>query len=492
MLNSTVFFGKGATSTAPTAYTLQGTGGAGTDIVGGVLQLAGGRGTGAGAGGDIIFQTAAAGVSGTTLQALSERMRITSTGLVGIGTSSPQAQLHVSSTGFSATGVRITINSGGTSASSNPFLIEDNAGNHLFRVNATGTVFTSSNYNCALAANCYVSNNPADLAELTAVVGQASQYEPGDLVRQSKTDAQKVEHTFGSYDSGVYGIVTDRGQFLGKPGNLTEGVDAVKVSLVGYVKVKVSASNGQIQPGDYLAAGPRPGIAMKATQPSRVIGIAREAFSNSGDTTGLIEILVQPTFWMGEGSAIATVDTGATQATGDITIDHSLLPPGTADFFLAYVAAPLKALGIQIGQGIVRVAHLVANVIDTKVLNTETVNSQSGTIHILSTDQIQIQDRGTGEIYCTWLDHGEWVKVKGVCDAVPSSVSPAESPSVSSSPTPSQHATSPSATSSASASPDPSQISTPSPTYSATPTSIIVSVSPTPSPTPEDTLVPTP
>ncbi|MEK7214854.1 MAG: hypothetical protein AAB289_04595, partial [Chloroflexota bacterium] len=89
------YVGGGIYDTAPAAVTLQTSGGSGTDIAGANLILAGGRGTGAGAGGAIIFQTAPAGGTGTAANALTETMRITSAGTVGIGTSTPSGKLDV-------------------------------------------------------------------------------------------------------------------------------------------------------------------------------------------------------------------------------------------------------------------------------------------------------------------------------------------------------------------------------------------------------------
>lgn len=66
-----VFWGKGRTTHAtPTAVTLNGTGGSGTNIAGGALQIAGGKGTGNAAGGSVKIQASTAGASGTTLQTL--------------------------------------------------------------------------------------------------------------------------------------------------------------------------------------------------------------------------------------------------------------------------------------------------------------------------------------------------------------------------------------------------------------------------------------
>ena len=90
-----VYIGGGVTHTAPVNTTYNATGGSGTDINGGQLIFAGGKPTGSGDGGDIIFKTAAPGASGTTLRSLSERMRITDDGNIGINGSSPVATLQV-------------------------------------------------------------------------------------------------------------------------------------------------------------------------------------------------------------------------------------------------------------------------------------------------------------------------------------------------------------------------------------------------------------
>lgn len=78
-----VWFGRGMSNATPTAYTINGTSGNAAGITGANIQIAGGKGgAAADAGGNVTFFTAAAG-SGTTL---TERVRIASSGNVGIGT----------------------------------------------------------------------------------------------------------------------------------------------------------------------------------------------------------------------------------------------------------------------------------------------------------------------------------------------------------------------------------------------------------------------
>jgi hypothetical protein len=60
-------------------YAINGSGAFGTDFAGGNITIAGGKGTGSGTAGDVIISTSTATTSGTTLQTLTERLRVKGT-----------------------------------------------------------------------------------------------------------------------------------------------------------------------------------------------------------------------------------------------------------------------------------------------------------------------------------------------------------------------------------------------------------------------------
>ena len=102
-----------------------------TNTAGANFTITGSQGTGTGAGGAIVFQTAPVGTSGTTQNALTTAMTIAPTGYVGIGTTAPQSMLHVQ-----AGEVQVG-SSGASCASANAGAIRYSAGTLYYCDNAS-------------------------------------------------------------------------------------------------------------------------------------------------------------------------------------------------------------------------------------------------------------------------------------------------------------------------------------------------------------------
>jgi hypothetical protein len=79
------------------AHTIHGMGAQGTDQIGGNLTIAGGKGTGTGAGGSLIFQTAPAAGTGSGENALTTAMTVLSTNKIGMFTTAPLRALDINS-----------------------------------------------------------------------------------------------------------------------------------------------------------------------------------------------------------------------------------------------------------------------------------------------------------------------------------------------------------------------------------------------------------
>lgn len=81
----------------------------GSNQVGDNLTIVAGNGTGTGGSGYLAFQTASPGSTGSVANTLTERMRITPSGNVGIGTSTPTNQLTIYNNDAGATGNPLTL-----------------------------------------------------------------------------------------------------------------------------------------------------------------------------------------------------------------------------------------------------------------------------------------------------------------------------------------------------------------------------------------------
>lgn len=167
----------------------------------------------------IILRTA------QTSESITERMRVTAAGFVGIGTTAPSTNLHVVGD-VALTGSGNITNSG--------------------NITATGTISGGN-----------VIAKYQDVAEWVPARNAMS---AGTVVTLDPEHSNLVVASSHSYDTRVAGVVSEKpGVILGEGG---EG--KVMVATTGRVRVKVDATNGPIRVGDLLVTSDKEGIAMRS------------------------------------------------------------------------------------------------------------------------------------------------------------------------------------------------------------------------------------
>jgi len=198
-------------------------------------------------------------------------------GNVGIGTSSPAAQIHINNTA-NQPGLRID-----SSAGTNALEIYNTEGgqNLIFRVErTTGNVYADGSF----------TGGGADVAERIDVTEAV---EPGDVVEIDPDNPGKFRKAREALSTRVAGVIsTAPGVVLGNKS--AEHNDARPIlALAGRVPVKATAKYGAIAVGDLLVSSPIPGYAMKCPEKSQCIGaVIGKALEPLAEGSGLIEVQV--------------------------------------------------------------------------------------------------------------------------------------------------------------------------------------------------------
>ncbi len=133
----------------------------------------------------------------------------------------------------------------------------------------------------------------ADIAEPFPMKEDA--LEKGSVVVIDDAHPGRLKRSVSAYDKRVAGIVSgangiNAGISLRQEGVMDEGQN---VALSGRVYVRADASGGAIQPGDMLTTSDTPGHAMKAGDPARAQGaVIGKAMSSLEEGRGLVLVLV--------------------------------------------------------------------------------------------------------------------------------------------------------------------------------------------------------
>ena len=237
-------------------------------------------------------------------------------GNVGIGTSIPEATLHVSSAGGSEhpqvhitqttpnESARLRFNNNGADPDSGelilgrPWDIAVDFSQMHFSTPNVGDVMTlrvdqPNNVGIATVDVLEITGG-SDLAELFAVE-ETTAVEPGTLMVIDENHPGKLKISEFAYDRKVAGIVSGAGGInagVMLQQNHLAAVD-VLIALAGRVYCKAEAFSGPIEPGDFLTASSLPGHAMKASDMASSYGaIIGKAMTALSDGTGLVLVLV--------------------------------------------------------------------------------------------------------------------------------------------------------------------------------------------------------
>ena len=166
-----------------------------------------------------------------------------------------------------------------------------------------------------------VGQNIADLAEWIHYTG--TQPQPGDVLMLGD-EATSVTQASGAYRQTLIGVVTTTpAQVYG-----TDDGHSVAMALTGRVPVRVSLENGPIVAGDYLTSSSNPGVAMRASQPGKAIGIALGGYDGTGAASVMTQLSTafanpagQSSGLQGSNTASSNLNVGGNaRISGDLTV----------------------------------------------------------------------------------------------------------------------------------------------------------------------------
>ena len=256
----------------------------GTDVAGKNLTIAAGQGTGTGAGGNIVFQTADGGTSGTGVNSLATAMTILDNGNVGINKTSPVAKLHIdcgaqtnqvifeenvasfpdADTTLASVGNNSVIAPCVDAGTNNNMYIfwrsDDGSGedNYYFANSGTAIAFTGQHKSYSGNPNIKTDDNLDNYVGL--IIKSLGIY------RNDETDDITINNAWPVFslcnsnnDKSVYGVITNRSDSSIANDNVNTGFNngmygKLRINSLGEGSLWVCNKNGSLDNGDYISS----------------------------------------------------------------------------------------------------------------------------------------------------------------------------------------------------------------------------------------------
>jgi len=158
------------------------------------------------------------------------------------------------------------------------------SGRIWIRVGTTRYTFRSSSITAGDYSEYFHQSTPSEEGDLMVISSEQSPI----------SDTGQVEKSSRANQTKLIGVVSNaiRGTSYNDPEeNRGFNPEFANVGLLGHVYTKVCTENGNILPGDRLTSSSIPGVAMRATQASEIVGYATESYSES-DPTKIKKIMV--------------------------------------------------------------------------------------------------------------------------------------------------------------------------------------------------------